>query len=673
MKVGTVVVTHNRKELLLRSIHALLEGKQEGQLIFIIDNASDDGTKEAIAPFVDNQTVFYYPTGGNYGGSYGFNYGMKLAFRHGCDYAWLMDDDCIVRQDSLEKLLAFLQQHTTETIGFLSSHVLWKDGSISLMNVQKTSLGHKITDFTKDQPIRIASFVSCLVNLKAAEEVGLPIKDFFVWGDDVEYTYRVSEKFPSYFVADSIVEHHSAVNSGVNIVTADADHLERYRYAYRNESYFYTKSKLAGKTYLFLKICLHTARILFKHCNHKFRRLHYVYHYTFEGKRFHPHIEYVFSSDKKINVLEMFGEPLSYGGQEAFFLNSYRCFQDKNIHYTFATPFYADNAGLKAVAADRGDEVIAFNYRFQSPFRKRSFACALKQILKKNSFDVVHLSSGSTYVLAKGAKLAKKRGAKKVIVHSHAPGFNNFKYRLAKKYADPRLTRYADGYFACSVESATLKFPPAVVEKKKYRILMNGVDLDRYHFNAEIRQTMREKLKLGNAFTLIHVGRFSPEKNQTFFLSILPQIQKAIPDFRFLMIGDGDSKQEFIDKITAMGLRDHFQFFEKVSNVNELLMAGDVYLMPSLYEGLSIALVEAESSGLPCLVSTNFQKEGLIVPFAIPLSLSDPSAWVSAVLEQYKGLVWRREDATEIMKQHGFDVRVTAKALEDYYRGVKDL
>lgn len=673
MKIGTVVVTHNRKELLLQSIRALLKGKQAGQLIFIVDNASDDGTKEAIAPFIDNETVFYFPTGGNFGGSYGFNYGMKQAFHYGCDYAWLMDDDCIVHPDSLAKLLAFLEQHSSETVGFLSSRVLWKDGSISLMNVQKTSLGHKITDFTRNQAIRIASFVSCLVNLKAAEEVGLPIKDFFIWGDDVEYTYRLSEKFPSYFVADSIVEHHSAVNAGVNIVTADADRLERYRYAYRNESYFYTKSKLAGKTYLFFKICLHTARILFKHCNHKFRRLHYVYHYTFEGKRFHPHIEYVFSKEKPIRVLEMFGEPLSYGGQEAFFLNSYRCFKDENIHYTFATPFYADNAGLKDAAASRGDHIVAFNYRFDSPLRKRNFARALKKILKANSFDVVHLSSGSTYTLAKGAKLAKKRGVKKVIVHSHAPGYSNFKYRLAKKYADPRLTRYADGYFACSVEAATLKFPPAVVQENKYHILMNGVDLNRYHFNPATRLAMREKLKLGNAFTLIHVGRFSIQKNQTFFLSILPQIQKAIPDFRFILIGDGESKAEFIDKITAMGLRDHFSFFEKISNVNEFLMAADVYLMPSLYEGLSIALVEAESSGLPCLVSTNFQKEGLIAPFAIPLSLSDPDAWVETIVDKTKGVSWKREDATEIMRKHGFNVVETAKALEDFYRGEKDL
>ena len=145
-KVIAVVVTYNRKKLLKEAIEALLNQDHNNCDILVVDNASTDGTKEYIDELLKNTRVHYENTGANLGGAGGFNYGMKRACQMGCDFIWVMDDDCIVHKDTLTELLNADKQ-LNGNYGFLSSKVLWKDGNICKMNIQKVSLIKKVTDW----------------------------------------------------------------------------------------------------------------------------------------------------------------------------------------------------------------------------------------------------------------------------------------------------------------------------------------------------------------------------------------------------------------------------------------------------------------------------------------------------------------------------------------------
>lgn len=313
--------------------------------------------------------------------------------------------------------------------GYLSSFVKWTDGKPCLRNVQRKSLWKEITSFTENQQIKLASFVSFFTRREVVEDVGLPIKDFFIWGDDWEYSSRVAKKYTSYFVCDSVVTHKCKNNRGCNIIQ-DNGRLERYFYAYRNEYYFYRKNGFSGHLYEFLKVNYHRLKLLLKGNSKKKRKM--IRDGIKAGKSFHPEIEHYYSKNHSTKVLVFFGEPLSYGGQEAFRINRYSNFNDKNIHYTFVTPFHADNVKFRQRIKDKGDNLVHFEYPFESKKRKSYIVKAAKSVLKSNEYDVIHIQSGSVYTLLEVAKLAKKYGVKKVIVHSHAAGFNNFKYRLIK-------------------------------------------------------------------------------------------------------------------------------------------------------------------------------------------------------------------------------------------------
>ena len=234
-KVMAVVVTYNRKELLKESIKALLEQDYNNCHILIVDNASTDGTKEFIEEEIQNSKVNYVNTGANLGGAGGFNFGMKKAHELGCEFIWLMDDDCIVHKDSLTELIN-ADKELNGNYGFLSSKVLWKDKSICKMNIQKRKFSKWLKDFeTNKQNIAMASFVSLFLKTAIVEEMGLPIKDFFIWTDDWEYTRRISRKYKCYYVTDSIVTHKSASNEGANIESVDGERINRFKYLYRND------------------------------------------------------------------------------------------------------------------------------------------------------------------------------------------------------------------------------------------------------------------------------------------------------------------------------------------------------------------------------------------------------------------------------------------------------
>ena len=292
MRVAAVVVTYNRKECLLRCISALRGQRGAVTDVLVVDNASTDGTGEALAPLAAQGVLHYRNTGENLGGAGGFHYGMRVALEQGYDYLWIMDDDCIPDEGALDALLK-ADADLGGDYGFLSSVAYWKDGSPCHMNIQKTGLRKKITDYTSPTvPIIMATFVSTFFPRARVLECGLPIKEFFIWADDLEYTRRLSRRYPCYAVTGSRVLHDMHANAKVNIATDAADRLPRYRYLYRNEVYVYRREGLMGCLYLFARVGLHLFKIWLR-SPVKWKRMRVILSSFAAGWRFHPPIEEV--------------------------------------------------------------------------------------------------------------------------------------------------------------------------------------------------------------------------------------------------------------------------------------------------------------------------------------------------------------------------------------------
>ncbi|MCR5226131.1 MAG: glycosyltransferase family 2 protein [Eubacterium sp.] len=291
-EVVAVVVTYNRKELLSICLDKLLTQSSRCDIL-VIDNGSTDGTKEYINDKIEKGLVLYKNTGDNLGGAGGFNYGLKQAVKEGYKYAWIMDDDTFPFNDSLEKLLK-ADRELDGTYGYLSSVALWTDGSLCNMNYQRVT-PYKLIESIPEQmlPIVMATFVSFFVRIEVIKEIGLPIADFFIWADDLEYSRRISMKYPCYLVPDSRVEHHMASNNKVGIEAESEDRLWRYKYLYRNEVYVFGREGIKGYIYLLLRFCLHNFRIITKAKECKKEKLKAIRQSFFGGFKFNPDIEYI--------------------------------------------------------------------------------------------------------------------------------------------------------------------------------------------------------------------------------------------------------------------------------------------------------------------------------------------------------------------------------------------
>ena len=290
-KVVAVVVTYNRKILLEECINSLLNQTKPLDVI-IVDNFSTDGTEEVVKKYV-GKNLKYFNTGSNLGGAGGFNYGMKKAVEFKYDYCWIMDDDTIPNSDALEAMLNKAKD-LKDNFSFMSSIALWTDGSLCKMNIQALSsnaIANYESLYNNVIELKSASFVSCFMNMKYVKKAGYPITDFFIYGDDMEYTMRLSKYAPGYLNPYSIVTHKMGSNEGINIIDVDKKRIDRYFYNYRNLSYIYRtydkkEYKMFRLKYHYLKL-----KILFKAKNNKFKRIRTISKGYRAGKRFNPTIE----------------------------------------------------------------------------------------------------------------------------------------------------------------------------------------------------------------------------------------------------------------------------------------------------------------------------------------------------------------------------------------------
>lgn len=665
-KVMAVVVTYNRKELLKECVNALLNQEYRNCDILIVDNASTDGTQEYLNEEIKNLNVHYVNTGANLGGAGGFNYGMKEAYKIGCDFMWIMDDDCIVHNDTLTELIR-ADENLKGEYGFLSSKVLWKDNSICKMNIQKRKFSKWLKDFDKNmQPIAMASFVSLFIKTSVVRELGLPIKDFFIWTDDWEYTRRISRKYKCYFISKSIVTHKSALNEGASIATVDGDRLERFKYMYRNDVVLYRREGIKGWFLLYIRLIIHKMRVLKSKKEDKKERMNIINNSIKNGKNFFPKIEYPINRNL-IRVLQVFGEPLSNGGQEVFTMNMYEKIDKKNVQFDFYTPFYCDNIHMKQRIEELGGKVFVDNGSFRRIVRKTNFKRNFKKFGIKHKYDIVHINSGSTYELAWGAYIAKKSGAKKVIVHSHSVSKDSgMKKALLKKITEKKFIQNADIYLACSELAAKTKFPKYIYENKKYIVIKNGINIENFSFKDDVRQKYRNELKLNGKKVICQVGRLEEQKNQKVTINIFEEIYKKEPNAILLLIGDGPEKEKIKKIIDEKNLKEHIRLLGIRNDVYNILQAVDLFLFPSEFEGLGIVAIEAQAAGVPIICSNGIPEEAKITNLFHYVSLKNFNEWVEMSINILNKKEKRKNMSEEIIKQ-GYDAETSAKKLTRIY------
>lgn len=225
MQIACVIVTFNRLNYLKNAFRAVVNQTRPPDLIIIVDNCSIDGTSEWLLEMAGKRSdVMVLTMDTNYGGAGGFHYGIDAAWRWGADWIWTMDDDCQPAPDALEQLIRGMDVHDSDSgslIGFLASRVNWKDGRCHEMNVPGIACGTDRRQFSAHRkPVKIlySSFVSILIHRSAVERVGLPIKEFFIYGDDVEYTKRITTAgFVAYYIESSQVQHLTTENQGVTM------------------------------------------------------------------------------------------------------------------------------------------------------------------------------------------------------------------------------------------------------------------------------------------------------------------------------------------------------------------------------------------------------------------------------------------------------------------------
>ena len=369
---------------------------------------------------------------------------------------------------------------------------------------------------------------------------------------------------------------------------------------------------------------------------------------------------------KKINVLFLFAEPFSYGGQEAFAINMYNKIDKRKFNIDFYTPFGCDNKDIKNILAKNGDKIFFDNYEFETKKRKRYFLKGVKNLIKNNSYDIIHVNSGSTFSLAMAARIIKNNTNSKVIVHSHATGISSLRHKITNAYLK-RYFKYADFFIACSDDAGKFRFSSKITERKNYIIIKNGIDIDRFKYNSEIREEYRKKLGIyKNDFVIGNIGRCSTEKNHSFLIDIFKEIHDYHKNVKLLFVGDGPIKNDIIKKLNDYDLLDSTILLEKRNDVNNLLQVLDIFMFPSIFEGLGIAAIESQISGLTTLCSSEVPKQAKVIDRCYFLSLDEKNNWINKIEEEMRIKSNRNYSQLNVVND-GFDSSSCAKILEGIY------
>lgn len=312
------------------------------------------------------------------------------------------------------------------------------------------------------------------------------------------------------------------------------------------------------------------------------------------------------------------------GGTQAFIMNILRNIDREQFQIDFAVNLDFDGGWGPEMRSLGSSIYIMPVFKV---YNWIGFARSWKDFLSEHHYDIIHghtTNSAGIYL-----NIAQKHGCK-TIAHVHSTGFRgNVVERITKRLFSRLTKKYADYWFACSPQAADMLYGKECKTYPRYYEMPNAIDVKRYKFDTTIREQIRNNLGLNEGtFLCGHVGTFSTPKNHTHTLRVFKEILKQKPASKLLLIGEGYLRDDIYSQARDLGVLDKIIFKCNLGNVNEHLMAMDLFIFPSLFEGFGMVSLEAQATGLNVIQSDTVPKETLLTDCVKPLSLAlSPAEW----------------------------------------------
>lgn len=339
--------------------------------------------------------------------------------------------------------------------------------------------------------------------------------------------------------------------------------------------------------------------------------------------------------EEPIRIAQIIGKWLG-GGVEAVVMNYYRHIDHSKVQFDFICDDDSTNIPYDEIEKLGGKVILIPPYQKVFKYQKE-----LRRVLRDGKYKIVHSHSTTN----------KKE----------------WKKNLLKQVLRPFSKKYATNYMCCSELAGRWLFGDKAYDEGKVYLLNNAIDLDKFKYDKKIRDKKRKELGIKEDTIVIgHIGRFVAQKNHTFLIDIFNQFHKKEKNSILLLAGQGPLQEEIKNKVRELGLDDSVGFLGQRNDANELYQAFDVFLLPSLYEGLPVVGVEAQASGLLCFFSDDMTKETKVLDSTAFMSLSNTAEeWTGEILTNLKD--YKRINTKNEVSDNGFDIEIEARKLEKYY------
>ena len=363
--------------------------------------------------------------------------------------------------------------------------------------------------------------------------------------------------------------------------------------------------------------------------------------------------------EKPIKVLQLF-TILNRGGAETNILNYYRKLNQNKIQFDFLV-HRQEIAPYDAEVQSLGAKI--FRLPPFNPLKIKQYKAAIRTFFDQNpDYQIVHgnCSELGIYIY----KEAQKRKIPVVIAHAHnATDGINLKSPFRWYYKN-KMRPFVNTYFSCSYPASVWLFGKK--NAKKAFIMNNAIDASSFQFDANKDQAMRKMLNAENALNILHVGRFNEQKNHIFLINVFDELLKINPKAKLFLVGNGDLESKIIAKVKSLDIEKSVVFLGLRSDVDAIIQAMDIYLFPSLFEGLPVSLVEAQAAGLKCIISDGVPKESILINDNVEIiALKKPVKYWASQINNFSN-----HKKTNVLKQiieKGYDINANVTILENKY------